>query len=85
MEENDINTIPWPAQSPHLNIIENVWKVVKMQVQQRVNKIRNVQDLKRIESDIWSFLSLPYVRKLYASLLRKIRCVLRSKGHISKY
>ena len=53
-EENDINTLPWPAQSPDLNIIKKVWKVLKMQVQRQVNKIRNAQNLKRIVSDIWS-------------------------------
>ena len=71
-EENDIYTHPWPAQSPNLNIIENVWKVLKIQVQRCVNEIRNAQDLKRIVSDIWSSLPLYYVRSLYASLPRKI-------------
>jgi hypothetical protein len=27
--ENDIPTLEWPTQSPDLNIIENVWKVIK--------------------------------------------------------
>jgi transposase len=31
--ENDIPTLEWPPQSPDLNIIENVWKVIKTKVQ----------------------------------------------------
>ena len=30
--ENDIPTLEWPPQSPDLNIIENVWKVIKAKV-----------------------------------------------------
>ena len=30
--ENDIPTLEWPPQSPDLNIIENVWKVIKTKV-----------------------------------------------------
>jgi hypothetical protein len=32
-EENGICTLLWPPQSPDLNIIENVWKVLQIQVQ----------------------------------------------------
>jgi hypothetical protein len=31
--ENDIPTLEWPPQSPDLNIIENVWKVIKTKIQ----------------------------------------------------
>ncbi|CAC5368238.1 unnamed protein product [Mytilus coruscus] len=30
--ENDIPTLSWPPQNPDINIIENVWKVIKIRV-----------------------------------------------------
>jgi transposase len=43
--ENDIPTLEWPPQSPDLNIIENVWKVIKTKVQRRIDDIRNVRNI----------------------------------------
>lgn len=37
--ENDINTLPWPVQSCDLNILENVWKMLKLSVKRRLNEI----------------------------------------------
>ena len=84
-QNNDIETLPWPPQSPDLNIIENVWKVLKIRVQRRANEIRNADDLKHVVQDTWSNLPLVYIRSLYQSLPRRIRTVLRFRGHITKY
>ena len=32
MQENGINTFEWPAQSPDLSPIENLWNVMKMKM-----------------------------------------------------
>lgn len=60
--------------------IEKVWKKQKIQVQRRVNEIRNAQDFKLIVSDIWSSLPWHYVQSLYASLQFReydVFCILR--------
>ena len=84
-QDNNVNTLPWPAQSPDINIIENVWKVLKHRVQRRTNEIRNADDLERVVRDIWSCLPLHYIQSLYNSLPRRVCCVLRTRGHITKY
>ena len=64
-DENGIRTLLWPPQSPDLNIIENVWKVLKIQVQKRLREIKNANDLRRVVLDIWTGLGLHYIRSLY--------------------
>ena len=52
--ENDIPTLEWLPQSPDLNIIENVWTVIKTKVQRRIGDIRNAEDLKTVVAEIWT-------------------------------
>ena len=83
--ENDTPTLEWPPQSPDLNIIGNVWNVIKTKVQRRIDDIRNAEDLKTVVAEIWTSLQLQYIRSLYDSLPRRLRVVLRARGNITKY
>ena len=42
MDENEIKIMEWPAQSPDLNIIENVWLKLKIELQ----KISETEDFR---------------------------------------
>ena len=57
-QDKNVNTLP---RSPDINIIENVWKILKHRVQRRTNEIRNAGDLERVVRDIWSDLPLDYI------------------------
>ena len=67
--ENRILTLPCPSPSQDLNIIE----------------IQTKQDLVRVVNEIWTGLSLYYIRSLHQRLPRRIRSVIRARGKITKY
>ena len=83
--ENNIRCLTWPSQSPDINIIENVWRTIKIKLQRRVNDIQNRGELIRVVKEIWQSLPLHYIQSLYASIPRRLRHVIQSKGHATKY
>ena len=82
---NRIKNMSWPAQSPDLNIIENVWLYIKRKLQQRMHRINTENDLYAQTLNIWQDITQNYVRNLYQSIPRRILQVIRLKGHLSKY
>jgi len=53
-KEKKIETMDWPACSPDLNPIENIWKLLKDNVQKRENSPRIVDELKVALKEEWS-------------------------------
>lgn len=85
MENNEINTTTWPAQSPNLNIIENVWLKIKRSLQRRVTFIHTREDLLAEIRLIWENINIEHVRGLYATIPSRIKEVIRMKGNLTKY
>lgn len=81
---NNISAIVWPAQSPDINIIENVWLRIKRTLQNRQQNITTPEELFAVVSDIWTSIDQNYVRTLYDSILRRLLAVIKSKGHLIK-
>ena len=46
LNENDIFTIEWPAQSPDLNIIENIWLSIKRKLHSETSEVKSRADRK---------------------------------------
>jgi len=83
--ENDIPTLNWPSQSPDVNVIENVWRTMKIRLQTRVTYITNRATLISEVKKIWASLTPTYIQSLYASIPKRLRHVIIAKGHITKY
>ena len=83
--ENRINCLQWPSQSPDLNIIENIWRYIKIRLQQEQHTIKSRADLVSAVTKIWQAISSQYISNLYRSIPRRLRHVIKAKGHATKY
>lgn len=83
--QNGINGMSWPAQSPDLNIIENLWLLIKRKLQSRVAAVKSANDLFSEIQSIWTEITPCYIQSLYNTIPKRILNVIRLKGHLTKY
>ncbi|KAK3550762.1 hypothetical protein QTP70_004600 [Hemibagrus guttatus] len=52
LADKNINVLQWPSQSPDLNLIENLWRELKIRVMAR--RPSNLKELELIAKDEWA-------------------------------
>src|SRR5579871_1754444 len=77
-DEHQVKRISWPAQSPDLNPIENVWTVLKANISNY--KPTSVKDLIRIIKKEWKALDNIFAKNLVVSMKNRITMLLSNKG-----
>lgn len=82
-EDNNVDRLPWPAQSPDQNCIENVWHVLKIRVSNR--RPRNLDELKKTVKSEWGKLSKEYAKKLIDSMPRRVKAMIEAGGNYTIY
>ena len=75
----------WPAQSPDLNIIENIWLYMKRELQKSAVDITTKNDLLREIQSVWRNIELDYMRNLYQTIPDRLNDVIEMKGHLTKH
>lgn len=75
----------WPAQSPDLNPIENVWGLFKNRVGKRRSEVKSVEKLKEVLREEWDKLSVEYAEKLVGGMKKRCEAVIKANGGITRY
>lgn len=84
-QENEVDSLPWPAQSPDLNPIEHLWDELERQVRARKLLPKNRENLWEILQEEWSNIDISKCQNLVDSMPRRVAAVINSKGHPTKY
>lgn len=90
--ENDVELMDWPAYSPDLNPIENIWKLVKERLHKADPELAsmpsNAVSLDRLirgARDAWESIEKEVLENLVDSMPRQCAAVIEARGWYTKY
>ncbi|KAG2467689.1 TC1A transposase, partial [Polypterus senegalus] len=83
LQDNSVNVLEWPSQSPNLNPIEHLWRDLKMAVHRRFPS--NLMELERCCKEEWAKLAKDRCAKLVASYSKRLEAVIAAKSASTKY
>ena len=83
--ENNFHTLSWPAQSPDLNPIENLWAEIKKNIRTYKKPPSNLTILDRYVKKAWKEIPKHTIENLVDSMPQRIQAVIAVNGGPTKY
>jgi hypothetical protein len=83
--EGELQHLPLPAQSPDLNITEQLWSVLKIRVGNRLPPPASLKQLEDVLQEEWYKIPLKTVQNLYESTARRTAAVFTAHGGPTPY
>lgn len=85
LQEVQIETMMWPALSPDLNCIENLWDELKRRVRARDTAPSSIVELKTALEEEWNTIPQDFIKKLIKSMKNRMQAVIKARGGNTKY
>ena len=84
-EEEAIHVMDWPAKSPDVNLIENVWGILAWMVYAHQRQFQNLIELRKSVLEAWDEISPAELENLVGSMQRRFLDCCFAKGGPTKY
>lgn len=85
LASQDFETLKWPAQSPDLNPIENLWRIVGVKRQNVTMQPQNEAQLWQVCKRAWRLITPDICRDLVDSMPKRMAAVIAAKGGATKW
>ena len=82
-EEAYVECLDWPSQSPDMNPIEHLWRMVKYKLRNRTAS--SVEEKKQQIQEVWSEISPDLTKKLVNSMQKRLKKLIEVKGAPTGY
>ena len=83
--EREIRVLGWPARSPDLNPIENLWGILARRVYRGGKQYGTVKEFETAVRDAWKSISAETLKNLVNSMPNQIFETIRMNGKQTKY
>ncbi|KAH0603088.1 uncharacterized protein H6S33_008092 [Morchella sextelata] len=84
-EVNEVETVPWPPQSPDLNLIEALWAEIETELGETIGRVNDIEVLQIMIRNAWDSIPVDRLDSLVRSMPRRLAAVIAAGGHATPY
>lgn len=86
LQSQDYQVMDWPPQSPDLNPIENMWRLLKIRLNEYETPVNGMQELYERVTEVWyDVITKEECQKVIESMPKRIEQCIKAKGYWTKY
>ena len=85
LQQEAVQTIPWPVISPDMNPIEHVWDFIGRTINQGNPKCQNIDELRTAILQEWQQFPQERLRRLVQSMTKRVTELHNKRGGYTRY